>query len=452
MMSFSDLWAGLPVGAQDALIVLALLMPGLLAGLFVMRGFAPGRLVRAMLRRFLGTSAAFVALIALSVGLGTALTAQERGLREGSARAAAPFDVIVAAPGSEITMLLGAVYLQPSDVPLLTGAQYAEVADAPGVALAAPLAFGDSHEGAPVVGTTAGFVTHLGGELAEGRLFAAVDEAVAGAFAPVEVGEQFTPAHGHGPTAESHEGHGYVVTGRLRPSGSPWDKALLVPVEGIWQVHGLPDGHARPAAASHDHDDDHPGDGHAQRIGPPFDPDLFPGTPAVLLKANSLAAAYALKSRFTRPDMMAFFPGTVLAQLHGLIRDIREAMSLMAGLTQGLVTIAVLVGLVILTRVFQGGFALLRATGAPRRFVFAVMWGYSAALIVTGALLGLGLGWLAAHGISAVVTARTDVLVTAALGWSELKLVAGFVSATLLLALLPAVTTTRRLEVADLRG
>lgn len=95
---------------------------------------------------------------------------------------------------------------------------------------------------------------------------------------------------------------------------------------------------------------------------------------------------------------------------------------------------------------------LLRATGAPRRFIFAVMWGYSAALIVSGAALGLGVGWLAAQGISAVVTARTDMLVTAGLGWSELKLVAAFVSTTLLLALLPAAATTRRLKIADLRG
>lgn len=403
------------------------------------------------MRRFAGTNAAFVALIALSVGLGAALTAQERGLREGSARAAAPFDVIVAAPGSEITMLMAAVYLQPSDVPLLTGAQYAEVSQAEGVDLAAPLAFGDSYEGAPLVGTTAVFVTHLAGDLAEGRLFEAVVEAVAGAFAPVEVGTSFTPVHGHGPDAHSHDGSAYVATGRMRPSGSPWDRAILVPVEGVWQVHGLPDGHAEPGtAARHDHDHDHHHE--VQPIGPPFDPALFPGTPAVLLKADSVAAAYALQSRFNRPDMMAFFPGTVLAQMHGLMRDVREAMSLMAGLTQILVTVAVLAGLMILARVFARGFALLQAIGAPRRFVFAVMWGYSAALIVTGAVLGLGVGWLAARGLSAVVTARTDILVTAGLGWTEAKLVAGFVSATLLLALLPAAAITRRLKLSDLRA
>lgn len=48
MTALHDLWAGLPAGLQDGLTVLALLLPGLAAGLIVLRGFAPGGLVRAM--------------------------------------------------------------------------------------------------------------------------------------------------------------------------------------------------------------------------------------------------------------------------------------------------------------------------------------------------------------------------------------------------------------------
>ncbi|MEH6774387.1 MAG: ABC transporter permease, partial [Cereibacter changlensis] len=188
------------------------------------------------------------------------------------------------------------------------------------------------------------------------------------------------------------------------------------------------------------------------RIGPPFDPARMPGTPAILVHADQLWANYALKSRFTTASTMAFFPGTVLAQMHGLMRDLREAMSLMALLTQGLVTVAVLSGLMILTRVFARGLALLCAVGAPARFVLAVVWSYAAALILSGALLGLGLGWVAAIGFSALITARTDVLVTATLSWTEVQLVAGFISLTLALALLPALAALRRPVLADLRA
>jgi putative ABC transport system permease protein len=202
----ADLWADLPPGLQDLALALALIAPGLIAGALVLRGLHPGPLVAALLRRFLWVNLLFILLITVSVGLGVGLLAQERGLRQGSARAAEKFDLIVSAPGSEVTVMLAAVYLQPSDMALVTGAQYAEIAGAEGVAFAAPIAFGDSHLGAPVVGTTADFVTHLAGPLAEGRIFATSVEAVAGAYAPVAVGDSFTPAHGHGPVAEGDAG------------------------------------------------------------------------------------------------------------------------------------------------------------------------------------------------------------------------------------------------------
>lgn len=442
----ADAWSTLPATMQDLLLALALLAPGLIVGALVLPGLSPFALTAALLHRFVWVNLMFTALITVSVGLGVGLLAQERGLRQGTARAAEKFDLIIAAPGSEVTAMLAAVYLKPADMGLITGAQYAEIAGAKGVALAAPIAFGDNHDGAPIVGTTAAFVTHLAGPLAQGRLFSAGGEAVAGAFAPVALGDAITPAHGapnhYGEKHDSdthdtdaHGGFAYTITGRMAPTGSPWDRAILVPVESVWQVHGLSNGHA-------------PDD---PRIGAPFDPALMPGTPAVLVRATEVWGNYALKSRFTRADMMAFFPGTVLSQLHGVLRDVRAAMSVMAVLTQVLVTLSVLIGLIILVRLIARNLALLRALGAPLRFVFAVVWSYSATLILTGATLGLATGWVAARVISSLITAQTDVLVTASLSWPEVHLVAGFVSLTLTLALLPAWLAARRPLLPDLR-
>jgi putative ABC transport system permease protein len=434
----ADLWLALPVALQDALVALGLLLPGLLTGLLVVRGYRPWPLARAMLRRFRGANALFVGLVAGAVALGAGLVAQERALRQGSARAAERFDLVLGAPGSEVSLVLAAVYLQPMDLPLLSGEVFAEVAADPEVDLAAPIAFGDSWNGAPVVGTTAEFVAHLAGDLAEGRMFASHAEAVAGAFAPVALGQAVEPAHGQGEMAEDHAhgGSAYAVVGRMAPTGSPWDRALLVPVEAVWEVHALPTGHAPERA---------------ERIGPPFDPEWFPGTPAILVRADAVWANYALRDRYTRADVMGVFPGAVLAGLHGLLRDLREAMSLMALVTQGLVVVAVLAGLGLLVRVFARGLALLRALGAPGRFVLAVVWSYAATLLGLGATLGLALGWAVAALLSRLVTARTDVLVTASPGWTEVHLVTGFASAALLLALLPALLARQQPPLEDLR-
>lgn len=434
-----EAWLDLPVTVQDAVVALALLVPGLLAGWATTHGFRLAPLARAMLLRFRAANAVFVLLLALAVALGCGLVAQERALRQGSARAAAPFPLILGAPGSEVSLVLASVYLQPTDLPLLPGPVWAEVAADPDVDLAAPLAFGDSSGGSPIVGTTAAFVDHLAGDLAEGRVFEAHEEAVAGAFAPVALGDAVEAAHGTGDAADGHA-HGdlaYVVTGRMRPTGSPWDRALLVPVESVWEVHGLAAGHAPERG---------------DQIGPPFDEAFVPGLPAILVATDDLAGAYALRTRYGRADVMAVFPGTVLAQLHGLLRDVREALSLMAVTTQGLVVVAVLAGLALLLRVFARELALLRALGAPARFVLAVVWTYAATLIALGAGLGLGLGWLAALALSRVLTARTGVLVEARLGWTEVQLVAGFASLAVLLALVPAVLASRRPPLADLRS
>lgn len=431
-------WQDLPAAAQDAIVLAALLLPALALGLVLLRGYAPWPLLGGLLRRHAGVNAVFVLLIAASVALGTAVLSQERALRQGTARAADPFDLVVSAPGSEVTVMLAAVYLQPADMPLLDGPTYDAISNAERVDLVAPIAFGDSYEGAPVVGTTAGFVEHLSGGLAEGRMFEARTEAIAGASAPAALGQSFAPAHG---VVDAEEGaHGdfaYTVTGVMPPTGSPWDRALLVPVESVWAVHGLADGHAIPSA---------------EPIGPPFDPAFFPGTPAALVVADSLASNYLLRAQFTTERTMAFFPGAVLFQLHGILGDVRRVMSGLALVTQVLVAAGVLTGLALLVRLIRSRLALLRALGAPRRFIMALCWSYAGALIAAGSLLGLALGFGMARVLSGVLSARTEVALDATLGWTELHLVAGFASLATLLAVLPAAGAMRRSTAADLRG
>ncbi|QEW18546.1 FtsX-like permease family protein [Marinibacterium anthonyi] len=435
-----SLWYGFGAWAQDAIWLVLMLLPAALVGSVVLRGLRPWPLVRAMLWRFRGPNLLFVLLIAVAVGLGIGLLAQERGLRAGTAAAADKFDLVVAAPGSEMTMLLAAVYLQPSDVGLLSGAIYDEVAHHPNVALAAPLGFGDSYLGAPVVGTIGDFVLHLSDGNIEGRLFETSAEAVAGALAPVTIGGHFSPAHGIGDVAgdednaHAHEGAEYTVVGRMAPTGTPWDRALIVPIEAVWEVHGLANGHGADAGDA---------------IGPPFDPEYFPGTPAIVVRSDALWANYALRSAFTRDaESMAFFPGAVLSQLYRVMGDVRQAMSVMALVSQVLVAASVLVGLLILIRLFRRQLALLRALGAPARFVFAVVWSYAASLLAAGACLGLVTGWLSAQLISRILSVRTDIVITAPLGWPEFHFAAGFLSVATVLSLLPGLAV-RRIPIVD---
>lgn len=436
----TDFWMSLPAPVQDGLVLIALLFPAMLIGLYLLRGYAPWPVVRAMLWRFRWANFVFTLLVATSVGMGVGLLAQERALRQGTAAAAEKFDLVIAAPGSEITMMLAAVYLQPSDVPLISGKTFNEIASAEEVAIAAPLAFGDSSGQSPIVGTTAEFVTYLTDARIDGRLWQHHDEAVAGAMTGLGIGDTFEAAHGHGDAAD-HDAHGDAhqrIVGVMGPTGTPWDNAILIPIESVWEVHGLANGHSPE---------------HSGHLGPPFDADYFPGTPAVVVHAEELWANYALRSRFTRDgETMAFFPGTVLSRIHSVMGDMRQAMSIMALVTQGLVALSILVGLFILTRLFQRQLAVLRALGAPSRFVCAVIWSYASLLLGTGALGGILLGVGAARVLSMILTNRTGVLISATLAWPEIHLVAGFAGLVSVLALLPALAMLRLPVVEGLRS
>ena len=206
---FETFWYALPLLVQDVLVFLGLLVPLAVTGIICLAGYRVWPLIAGLLRKHTGISATFVLLIAASVGISVGLIAQERGLREGTARAADKFDLIIAVPGSEITAMLAAVYLQPTALPLLDGANYAKIESHELVDLAAPLAFGDSWEGVPVVGTTPPFVDHLSEGLRAGRVFETMQEAVAGANTPLQVGDVVEPVHGDGSDDFSEHGHPY---------------------------------------------------------------------------------------------------------------------------------------------------------------------------------------------------------------------------------------------------
>lgn len=407
----------------------------------------------ASLRRNSFTSILFIAIVSLTVALGIAISAQERALRLGSARAADKFDLIVAAPGSPNDVLFSTLYLDPTVVELLDPAITRLLLEDEQVEFAAPIGFGDSIAGAPVVGTTAEFVEHLSGGLADGRVFAAHEEAVVGALSPHRIGDELEVSHGHGAgggadaddAADALENgdvvHGehdhahLTVVGRMQPTGTPWDRAIVVPIEYNWEAHGLGTGHL-------------PGD---DRIGPPFDPDSLPGVPAVVVKPVDVAAAYGLRGAYRTPQSTAFFPAEVLVELYGLLGNATAIMSALTLAAQALVVAAILAGIVAILDLQRSQFAVLRALGAGQGFIFATVWVYVAALIVTGAVVGLLLGWGFAAMVSQLLAQQTGVSMRAGIGPREYGLVAIFVGLGLLLATLPAMLIYRRPVVEGLR-
>ena len=433
------------------------------------------RFIAADLRRHWPGVIAIMLLIALATALGVAVTLQERALRLGSARAAAAFDLVVGAAGSETQLVLSSVFLQPAPLPLLPGDVLAKLRADPRVAWAAPVGFGDFVGGYPIVGTTKDAVDGLG-KLAEGSGITHLGDAVVGSYVNRDIGETVHPFHGTvGQAGEVHKETEYKVVGRLAPTGTPWDRAILVPIQAVWQVHAHHDHEEETGivqavagvSAEANHEDEHNhvhGETHNDHdhqhegaFSEAVDEAVLtradnPGVPAIVVKPKSIADAYNLRQEYRRGNTVAVFPGEVLTRLYGTLGDARRILTTVAYGAQGLVAAAILliVSIHVLQRQRQIG--ALRAFGAPRTVVFGIVWFEAFFILAIGVIAGFGIGYGCVVILSDKLGSESGVVLPVEFQTTDLWTMAGLFSLSALVTLLPALLAYRQSPAQALRS
>jgi putative ABC transport system permease protein len=384
-------------------------------------------------------SAAIIALISIAVALGVALSAQERALRQASARAADRFDLVVGAAGSPTQLVLTTVYVQPAALELLPPSTLSRVQDDPRVAMAAPVAVTDSYAGHAVVGTTADFATD-GGRIgvSEGRRFIRVDEALVGSAVTIPVGRRIRPAHGAAVEnlLESHEHDAeFTIVGRLAATGTPWDRAIIIPIEATWAMH---DAKRIPGMSSADAGTDVQG-----TLGPPWRPGRFGPTPAIVVRPRSVGDAYQLRQDWRGGGTVAVFPAEVLVELYGLLGNAREILGALSLVFDLLLIAAALLVIVAVVAGRRQSVGALRALGAPAAYVFAAIWLYGAVLVGSGIVLGFAAGSVLARVLGRVLGGRMGMDIAAVPGWHEATLAIALLVSGALLAALPSLAMFR---------
>ncbi|GGE23082.1 membrane protein [Aureimonas endophytica] len=414
------------------------------------------RFVLADLRRQWAGALAVALLIALATALGVSVTLGERALRLGSARAASAFDLVVGAPGSETQLVLSSVFLQPAPLPLLPGRVLSALRADPRVAVAAPVGFGDFVGDDPVVGTTGDVISSFGGP-AEGRLFARLGEAVVGAAVARGIDSRFHPLHGR--MSEGGHVHGevsYRVVGRMAPTGTPWDRAIFVPIEAVWQVHAheaeavpplLAGAKAADAAGTHD----------ALDLDRPIDPAALaspgaPGVPAILVKPRTIADAYKLRQEYRNERSLAVFPAEVLTRLYGTLGDARSVLATIAYGAQALVAGAILLVVTIHVLQRRRQIGALRAFGASRGTVFSIVWLEVVGTIGLGIIGGFALGYGAALALARHVGGASGIRLPVEFRSEDGLALLVLITLTGLVTLLPALLAYRQSPAEALRG
>ncbi len=157
-------------------------------------------------------------------------------------------DLIVGARSGPINLLLYSVFRIGDATNNVSWKSYQEISQLQQVKWSVPLSLGDSHRGFRVLGTNTAYFIHYrfaGGQALQfesGNAFDRVFDVVLGADVARElkykIGDRIIVSHGLASTGSSaHDDKPFTVVGILRKTGTPVDRTVHVPLEGISAIH-----------------------------------------------------------------------------------------------------------------------------------------------------------------------------------------------------------------------
>lgn len=346
-------------------------------------------LALAALRHQRLSSALNLLLMAFGVALMTLIMAASAQLEQGALRDADGIDMVVGAKGSPLQLIMSSVFHVDIPTGNIPAAAQAELAANRLVEQVIPLALGDSYQGYRIVGTTADYVRHYGGQAASGVAFGAEMQVVLGAEVArrtgSRIGDSFAGSHGLVAGGEQHAQSPYKVVGILRATGTVPDRLIVTPVSSVWHVHAAHHHHgAQDEHEAHEAHEAH--EGHEV-------------TALLVRYASPLAAVSLPRWVNSQAQLQAAQPAFEAAKLFQLLGVGVDVLRAIAASVLAVACLSMLVALYQALQERQTDLAILRTLGAPPRTLLLL-------LLAQGLLLSLGgalLGWLLGHAGVAVL-------------------------------------------------
>jgi len=340
-------------------------------------------------RRF--TASLIVLSIALSVALLLGVERVRTESRNSFANTISGTDLVVGARSGAINLLLYSVFRIGDATNNISWKSYQHFAKNPLVAWTIPISLGDSHKGFRVLGTNEDYFRHYRYahkrhlKFREGQPFKGVYEAVLGYQVAKKLhyrlGQKIIIAHGAGMTSFAlHADKPFTVVGILDPTGTPVDRSVHIPLQGIEAIHkDWVNGRHVPGMKIS-----------AQQA---LEMDLTPKLiTAFMVGLKSRIATFRVQREindYRREPLSAILPGVALQQLWDLMSIAENALLVVTALV-------VAVGLVGMLTVMLAGLnerrremAILRSVGARPIHVFLLIAGESLLLSLVGVVFGL---------------------------------------------------------------
>ncbi|MBK1883768.1 ABC transporter permease [Luteolibacter pohnpeiensis] len=304
------------------------------------------------------------------------------------------YDLVVGAKGSPLQLVLSSIYQLDIPTGNIPYSRYLALKKDRRISMAIPVGLGDNYHGFRIIGTEPSLfdLTDRGDinkklfSFREGRSFQQDLEAVIGADVArqsgLKIGDSFVGTHGLVSTAGSsqHTDFPYRVVGILNSSGMSTDRGIYVSLSSVWRIHEKEaEIHAKLAG-----------------IDPVKGLSENREVTAVLLRLKAVGMRLWMTQEIQkRTESMAAIP---VNELHRLFVRILEPVQ---NALLGIACLVVLVSALTIVATFyqaaerrRADLAIMRALGAHRREILALV--LTEALILT--VLGIGFGMLLGHG------------------------------------------------------
>lgn len=346
-------------------------------------------------------------------------------------------DLIVGARTGDIQLLLSSVFRIGHTNNGVSWQSYQYITKQRGVKWSIPISLGDSHKGQAVLGTTLDYFKHyrfakkqpLAFE--QGQAFSSINEVVLGSEVAsklaYKIGDEIVISHGMGNTSfHHHDDNPFKVVGILKPTGTPVDKTLHVPLAAIELIHG--GGH-------HDHDDHHDHSSHAL-IGHPKQITAF------LMGFDS--PLYTLQIRrninqYKQEPLLAIMPTVTLKELWEMLAIIEKILLLFSFVVVIISLLGMLTTLLANLNQRRRELAILRSVGARPWQLFSLISMESLLTTFLGCLVGCTLFYALMGTTAGYLQSQAGVSINISmLSDYELTLIGVIMAAGFIIGLIPA--------------
>jgi putative ABC transport system permease protein len=295
-------------------------------------------------------------------------------------------DLIVGGRTSGINLLLFSVFKIGNPSNNIQWKSYQDVVNKSQVAWSVPFSMGDSHHGFTVIGTTENYFEYFkygdkkNISFLQGGSFKRLYEVVLGADVAKNLGyslnQSLVMSHGTGKVSFTHhDDHPFTVVGILKPTGTPADQSLYIPLQSIDILH----------QAQHVHDE--------LLIEAALGEHYQPQISAFLLGSKSKISILQLQryiNQYSQEPLSAILPVLALRELWQIVSVVEMSLRAISWLILGTALICMTTMLLASMKEREKELAVLRALGAKAQIIILLIG--TEALILT--LLGAFVGYL----------------------------------------------------------